>query len=161
MSASPHETTTNGVAAEDLDTAFLSGGGQLGMLMRGKDWSKTPLGEPRRWPRSLKTVVRIMLTSSQPIWIGWGPELTYLYNDPYQSIIGGKHPDALGLPTSTVWREIWADIEPLLASAMNGDGTFVESQLLVMERNGYPEETYYTFSYSPIPGDDGRPAGII
>jgi signal transduction histidine kinase/DNA-binding response OmpR family regulator len=106
--------------------------------------------------------VRIMLTSLQPMWIGWGKELTYLYNDPYKSIIGGKHPWALGRPTHDVWREIWPDIEPMLATAMGGDqGTFVESQLLIMERNGYPEETYYTFSYSPIPGDDGGVGGIF
>lgn len=148
-------------AESNADTAFLAGGGELGELMRAHDWRQTPLGEPAAWPRSLKTVVRIMLTSRQPIWIGWGPALIYLYNDAYKSIIGGKHPQALGQPTAQVWREIWQDIEPLLNSAMSGDGTFVESQLLVMERNGYPEETYYTFSYSPIPGDDGQPAGII
>ena len=103
-----------------------------------------------------------MLTSRQPIWIGWGPELIYLYNDPYKSIIGGKHPWALGKPTSVVWREIWQDIGPMLAQAMGGDeGTYVEAQLLIMERNGYPEETYYTFSYSPIPDDDGRVGGIF
>lgn len=146
---------------KDPDTAFLSGGGELGELMRSRDWAATPLGEPALWPRSLKTVVRIMLTSRQPIWVGWGPQLTYLYNDPYLSIIGGKHPAALGQPTADVWREISDDIQPLLDSAMSGDGIFVESQLLIMERNGYREETYYTFSYSPIPGDDGLPAGII
>jgi PAS domain S-box-containing protein len=109
-----------------------------------------------------KWAIRIMLTSRQPIWIGWGPELIFFYNDPYKSIIGGKHPVALGQPTSTVWREIWADIGPLLATAMTGmEGTFVEEQLLIMERNGYPEETYYTFSYSPIPADDGGAGGII
>ena len=103
-----------------------------------------------------------MLTSLQPIWIGWGAELTYFYNDPYKSIIGGKHPWALGRPTKEVWSEIWQDIGPMLDTALGGDqGTFVESQLLIMERNGYPEETYYTFSYSPIPNDDGTVGGII
>jgi PAS domain S-box-containing protein len=148
-------------APSDLDTSFMAGGGELGRLIRAHDWAATPLGPAAAWPRSLKTVVRIMLTSRQPIWIGWGPQLIKLYNDPYLSIIGGKHPRALGQPLSVVWREIWSEIEPLLSSAMSGDGTFVESQLLIMERNGYREETYYTFSYSPIPGDDGRPAGII
>ena len=98
-----------------------------------------------------------MLTSRQPIWIGWGRELIYLYNDPYKSIIGGKHPWALGRPTS---RRVARDLERHRAAcsttAMSGDeGTYVEAQLLIMERNGYPEETYYTFSYSPIPTDDG------
>jgi PAS domain S-box-containing protein len=103
-----------------------------------------------------------MLTSQQPIWIGWGDELIYFYNDPYKSIIGGKHPWALGRPTLEVWREIWTDISPLLAKAMGGDeGTYVEAQLLIMERNGFPEETYYTFSYSPIPNADGSPGGIF
>jgi len=141
---------------------FLAGGGEMGALIRSHDWLGTPLGAPDQWPQSLKTSVGIMLTSRQPIWIGWGKELTYLYNDAYQSIIGGKHPWALGRPTAEVWSEIWPDIGPMLATAMGGvEGTYVEEQLLVMERNGYPEETYYTFSYSPIPNDDGSPGGII
>src|ERR1700757_4070485 len=146
----------------DVSLSFLAGGGELGALIRAFDWATTPLGPPQDWPQSLKTAVRIMLTSRQPIWVGWGPELTYLYNDAYKSIIGGKHPWALGRPTSEVWREIWADIGPLLDTAMGGiEGTYVEEQLLIMERNGYAEETYYTFSYSPIPDDGGRPGGIF
>jgi PAS domain S-box-containing protein len=142
--------------------AFLSGGGELGELMRRKEWSETVLGPPAEWPQSLKTAVRIMLTSRQPIWIGWGPELIYVYNDPYKAIIGGKHPEALGQPTKVVSREIWDVIGPMLSTAMAGDeGTYVESQLLIMERHGYREETYYTFSYSPIPDDDGVAGGII
>jgi PAS domain S-box-containing protein len=130
--------------------------------MRQFDWASTPLGVPQNWPENLKTAVRIMLTSRQPIWIGWGPELTYFYNDPYKSIIGGKHPSALGRPTSEVWQEIWTDIGPMLSQAMGGlEGTYVEAQLLIMERNGYPEETYYTFSYSPIPNAAGKPGGIF
>jgi PAS domain S-box-containing protein len=138
------------------------GDSELAGLMQAYDWTESPLGSPAAWPESLKTAVRIMLTSRQPIWIGWGPELIYLYNDPYKSIIGGKHPWALGRPTSEVWREIWSDIAPLLATAMKGDqGTYSEAQLLIMERNGYPEETHYTFSYSPIPTDDGSAGGIF
>src|SRR5947209_16055396 len=83
----------------------LEGGGEMGARMRAFDWSRTPLGEPGDWPRSLKTAVRILLTSRQPFWLGWGPELTYFYNDAYKSIIGGKHPDALGRPFSEVWSE--------------------------------------------------------
>jgi PAS domain S-box-containing protein len=142
--------------------SFLAGGGEMGALMRSHDWQATPLGPPEHWPQSLKTAIRIMLTSRQPIWIGWGKELTFFYNDPYKAIIGGKHPWALGRPTRMVWSEIWGDIEPLLETALTGiEGTFVEEKLLIMERNGYPEETYYTFSYSPVPDDDGTTGGII
>jgi hypothetical protein len=141
---------------------FLTGGGELGALVRAFDWSATPLGLPETWPQGLKIAVRIMLTSQQPFWIGWGRELTYLYNDPYKAIIGGKHPWALGRPIAAVWREIWPDIEPLLSRAMTGaEGTYVEAKLLIMERHGYPEETYYTFSYSPIPDENGAAGGII
>ncbi len=141
---------------------FLSGGGEMGERMRTFDWSKTPLGNPEQWEQSLKTCVRIMLTSSQPIWIGWGNELIKLYNDPYKAIVGGKHPEALGQPASVVWREIWKDIEPMLRQVMEkNEGTYAERQLLIMERNGYPEETYYTFSYTPVPGDKGGTSGML
>src|SRR5947207_14489382 len=123
---------------------FLEGGGELGARMRAYDWSTTPLGPPAKWPRSLKTAVRIMLTSRQPIWLGWGPELTYLYNDPYKSIIGGKHPVALGQPFAVVWREIMDVAGPLAEKVMRlNEGTYVEAQQLIMERQGYREETYY------------------
>jgi PAS domain S-box-containing protein len=141
---------------------FLGGGGELGQLIRDFPWEETALGTPSAWPQNLRMALRIMLASRQPIWIGWGPDLTYFYNDPYKSIIGGKHPRALGRPTAEVWREIWPEIGPMLATATSGDqGTYVEAQLLIMERNGYPEETYYTFSYSPIPNDDGAVGGIF
>ncbi len=155
---SEHDLETN--AGAHLN--FLAGGGEMGALIRAHDWSKSRLGPPQFWPQSLKTAIRIMLTSRQPIWIGWGEQLIYLYNDAYKSIIGGKHPWALGRPTAEVWREIWPEIGPMLTKAMGGvEGTYVEEQLLIMERHGYPEETYYTFSYSPIPTDDGTPGGII
>ena len=147
--------------AGETERLFI-GGSELAGLMKSFDWASTPIGPPELWPPSLKTSVRIMLTSQQPIWIGWGKDLIYLYNDPYKSIIGGKHPWALGRPTAQVWNEIWGDIAPLLAKAMSGDeGTYSEAQLLIMERNGFPEETYYTFSYSPIPNEDGSPGGIF
>ena len=141
---------------------FLSGGGEMGQRIREYDWSRTTLGPIENWPRSLRTCIRIMLSSRQPIWIGWGKDLIKLYNDPYKAIVGGKHPWALGMPASVVWKDIWKDIQPMLEQVMERDeGTYVEAQLLIMERNGYPEETYYTFSYTPIPGDDGGTAGMI
>ncbi|HEU5088982.1 MAG TPA: hypothetical protein VFT99_16115, partial [Roseiflexaceae bacterium] len=138
------------------------GGGEMAARISTFDWDATTLGPIATWPQSLKTAVQIMLTSRQPIWLGWGPQLTKLYNDPYRMIVGGKHPAALGQPAAVVWSEIWEQIGPLLVIAMGGDeGTYVEAQLLIMERHGYQEETYYTFSYSPILNDDGSVGGII
>ncbi|MDF5710110.1 MAG: ATP-binding protein [Nostoc sp. S4] len=144
------------------DGNFLLGGGEMGVRMREIDWSKTSLGPTQQWPQSLKTAVRIMLTSRQPMFVWWGDELINLYNDPYKAIIGGKHPEALGQPASYVWREIWDQVGPRAESAMlKNEGTYDEALLLIMERNGYPEETYYTFSYSPVPNDEGDTGGII
>jgi signal transduction histidine kinase len=141
---------------------WLTSGGEMGKLIREMDWSRTPLGPIESWPQSLKTAVRIMLTSRQPFWLGWGEQLIKLYNDPYKAIAGGKHPAALGQPAAVVWREIWDQIGPMLETAMGGGGgAYVEEQLLIMERHGYREETYYTFSYSPIPNDEGGVGGII
>ena len=103
-----------------------------------------------------------MLTSRQPMFVWWGDELINLYNDAYKAIVGGKHPQALGQPASVVWREIWDQVEPRARTAMTAnEGTYDEALLLIMERHGYREETYYTFSYSPVPDDSGEAAGIL
>ena len=148
--------------ARSGDVNFLIGAGEMGARMREYDWSKTSLGPTQQWPQSLKTAVRIMLTSRQAMFVWWGDELINLYNDAYKAIIGGKHPEALGQPASYVWREIWDQVGPRAESAMlKNEGTYDEALLLIMERNGYPEETYYTFSYSPVPNDQGDTGGII
>ncbi len=96
------------------------------------------------------------------MFIWWGKDLINIYNDAYMAIVGGKHPQALGQPAYEVWKEIWDQVEPRVDQAINkNEGTYDEALLLIMERNGYQEETYYTFSYSPVPGDNGRPEGII
>ncbi|WP_437508045.1 ATP-binding response regulator [Sorangium sp. So ce1099] len=158
MSFKPDGTPTDRADAR----AVLAGGGEMGERMRAFDWSSTPLGPVSSWPQSLKTCVRIILTSRQPMFVWWGDSLINLYNDAYKSIVGGKHPVALGQPASVVWREIWDQVGPRAASAMRRDeGTYDEALLLIMERHGYEEETYYTFSYSPVPNDQGGTGGII
>ncbi len=147
---------------QQVTEQLFAGKGEMAMRMRSHDWSKTSLGAVETWSQSLKTAVRIMLTSSQPMWVWWGEELLNLYNDAYRTILGGKHPAMFARPASEVWREIWDVVGPKAESTMlNNEGTYDESLLLIMERNGYPEETYYTFSYSPIPDDQGNPGGII
>jgi PAS domain S-box-containing protein len=143
-------------------TGFLQGGGQMGELIRNFEWGNTPLGPPELWPTGLKTCVQIMLTSRQPIWVTWRPEMITLYNDPYREILQKKHPGALGQPILSIWKEVAHEVEELLASVWsNKKGIYRESQLFLMERNGFPEETYYTFSYTPVTGDSGTTEGII
>jgi len=150
--------TTRSLSAETL----FAGGGELGALMRDFDWSATPLGPVESWPQSLRTCLRIILTSRQPMFVWWGEDLIHLYNDAYKSILGGKHPNALGVPARSVWSEIWDQLAPRLHSALrSNEGTYDESLMLMMERYGYREETYYTFSYSPVPNDQGGIGGIL
>ena len=155
--------TTNGIGDRTVAQArdVLSGGGELSARMRAIDWSQTPLGPVESWPQPLITCVRIVLTSRQPMFVWWGPQLINLYNDAYISILGGKHPAALGQPASVVWREIWDQVGPRAAATMRDEGTYDEALLLIMERNGYPEETYYTFSYSPVRNEREGIGGII
>jgi PAS domain-containing protein len=142
--------------------SLFSGGGELGLRMQQMDWAKTSLGPVDDWPQSLKTCVRIILTSRQPMFVWWGEDLINLYNDAYKTIVGGKHPDALGQPAKIVWKEVWDRLAPRVESAMrSNEGTYDESLLLIMERYGYREETYYTFSYSPVPNNQGGTGGII
>lgn len=154
------ERTTEEIAPSPR---WLRGGGALGKLVREFDWTKTPLGAIEGWPQSLKTVVRVLLTSRFAMWMSWGPELTFLYNDDYARMtLGKKHPRALGMASQEVWREIWDDIGPRIHRVLDtGEATWDEALLLFLERSGYREETYHTFSYSPLSGDDGQVAGHL
>ena len=127
------------------------------------NWAETALGPASAWPDSLKAPVRILLTSGFPMWMAWGPDLTMLYNDAYaRTTLSKKHPWALGRPAPEVWHEIWDDIGPLIDRVMETEEACWEEKLpLILERNGYPEETYHTFSYSPLAGPDGRVAGML
>jgi hypothetical protein len=131
---------------------FLSGGGEMGARMRAHDWSAPPLGVPETWPQSLRTVVRILLTSRYQMWMGWGDTLSFFYNDAYRPTLGVKHAWALGASAREVWKEIWPDIGPRIEHVLKtGEATWDEGLLLFLERSGYSEETYHTFSYSPCP----------
>ena len=129
--------------------------------MRAHEWTKTPLGSLESWPQSLRTATSILLNSRYPMFLAWGPELAFIYNDGYRPIFGAKHPAALGQPFARIWSEIWSDIEPLVVRALRGEATFSEDLLLFMERNGYPEEVYFTFSYSPIRDETGGVGGMF
>ena len=137
---------------------------EVAALIRKAPWAATPLGPPAAWPPSLRTVLRLMLTSRFSMWMGWGPDLRFFYNDAYaRETLGIKHPWALGRPAREVWNEIWGDLEPRVTHVLTtGDATWDEGLLLFLERNGYREETYHTFSYSPAPGDSpGEVGGLF
>jgi signal transduction histidine kinase len=140
---------------------FLAGGGSVGALMRAHDWSTSPLGPPESWPQSLRTVVGLLLQSRFPMFVAWGPELGFLYNDPYAEILGAKHPRALGARFYDIWSEIWTDISPLIDAAIAGQATYREDLPLVMNRKGFDEQTWFTFSYSPVRDDSGSVAGMF
>ncbi|MGC9671197.1 SpoIIE family protein phosphatase [Planosporangium sp. 12N6] len=137
--------------------------GELGRDLLAVDWSATPLGPPETWPQSLQTAIRILLSSRFSMWLGWGPELTFFCNDSYRrDTLGAKYPWALGRPLGEVWAEIWSDIGPRIETVLGtGVATWDEALMLFLERSGYVEETYHTFSYSPLTDDTGRIAGVL
>ncbi len=141
---------------------LIPGGGQMGAAIRAFDWSTTPVGAIETWPQSLITAIRIMLGSRYPMFVWWGRSLTKFYNDAYIPVLGKRHPQALGQPASKVWEEIWDTLGPQTELVLNeGQSTWNEQRLLVMERNGYIEETYFTFSYSPAASDEGGIGGVF
>jgi signal transduction histidine kinase len=142
--------------------ALFDGPGEMRALLRATDWARTPLGPPERWSRSLRTLVGAVLGNRFPMLLWWGPRLLQLYNDAYRPILGGKHPAALAAPGPDVWAEIWHIIGPQADSILaGGPATWNEHLLLPMNRKGFLEETYFTFSYSPVPDDDERIGGVL
>ena len=145
----------------DPSLEFLASGGNTGALMRAHDWSQSPLGHPSSWPQSLRTIVALLLQSQFPMFVAWGEALGFLYNDPYAEILGAKHPRALGRRFYEIWSEIWPDISPLIDAAMAGQASYREDLPLVMNRKGYDEQTWFTFSYSPVFDESGKVAGMF
>ncbi len=133
----------------------------MGAMMRAHDWSASPLGHPRTWPQALRTTVGLMLNSKFPMFVAWGGELGFLYNDSYISILGDKHPGALGKRFHDVWAEIWHDIHPLIVRALRGEASYMDRLPLRMRRHGYDEDTWFRFSYSPVRDEDGTVAGMF
>jgi PAS domain S-box-containing protein len=150
------------VAATSFSGGWLSGGGELGGLIRECDWSKTPLGPLESWPQSLQTAVSICVASRFPIVLYWGAEYVVLYNDAYSAILGSKHPWALGQRCRDCWAEIWDTIGPMLEGVVRtGEATWSDDLLLVLHRYGYAEECYFSFSFSPVRVEAGVAGGVF
>jgi PAS domain S-box-containing protein len=142
------------------DVNFVAGGGAMGERVRAHNWFTSPLGPPEAWPQSLRTALSIMLNSGSPTYLAWGPDLVSVYNDAYTPLLGIK-PDALGRPFRQVWSEVWDKIAPIVAHALAGEASYFEDMPFTVERKGYPEETWWTFSYSPIRDETGGVGGIF
>jgi len=141
---------------------FLANGGEMGARMRALDWAGTAIGDPADWPQSLRTVIRILLTSRFAMWMAWGADLTFFCNDAYLPTTGSKRDWVLGARSDVVWAEIWPDIGPRIRRVLEtGESTWDEALLLYLERNGFVEETYHTFSYSPLQDDLGETVGML
>ncbi len=141
---------------------WLVGGGELGALIRTKDWAATPLGMIDAWPQSLRSAVSILLPSKAQIVLFWGPELVAIYNDAYRPVFGSKHPTALGKPAREAWSELWDMLRPLLAGVVEtGDAFWAKDLMFVIERHGYVEETYFDVSYDPVRDETGRVGGVF
>ncbi|MGU3494401.1 ATP-binding protein [Xanthobacteraceae bacterium A53D] len=146
-------------------TAFPSGGGAMGAAIRAFDWTATPLGARETWPATLRASVELALSSSGAmssgaIWLAWGPDLTLLYADAFVPMLGSKHPAALGSPLSQVWAEIWDEVGPLVRRTLDGEPVMLENVPLRIKRSDEFEEAWFTFSYMPLHGEDGRVQGL-
>jgi signal transduction histidine kinase len=142
---------------------FLAGGGELGNRMRARDWGATPLGPAEAWPQSLRSALSILLPSKAQIALFWGPELVTFYNDAYRPVLGAKHPDALGMPVHEVWSEIWnTGLRALFQGVLStGEAFWARDHLFILERHGYPEETFFDVSYDPVRDESGRVGGVF
>ncbi|MHA6492703.1 PAS domain-containing protein [Pseudomonas borbori] len=150
-------------SSSDIDThpSFLTGGGELGRRIREFDWSDSTLGRPESWPPALQTVIGILLGSQQPMFVAWGDQHTLLYNTAYARILGDKHPAALGAPFLETFAEIRDDLVPIVEQAYAGHAVHMDDITLVIDRHGYPEETHFAFSYTPIRSENGEVAGFF
>jgi PAS domain S-box-containing protein len=140
----------------------LAGTGEMADRTRAFPWEWTPLGRVESWPVSLRSAAALVLESRFPMTLWWGSELRHIYNDAYVPVLAGKHPKALGTPAAEVWAEIWHILGPQTRRVLEGGGaTWNEHLLLPMQRKGFLEETYFTFSYSPVRDDAGSIQGVL
>ena len=148
------------VNKQDSRFGFLENGGAIGRRIRSRDWSQHPLGPVEHWDATLRTSLGIALSSSFPTFLAWGDDLTLLYNDPYEPMLGQKA-DSLGAPFPAVWPEVWDSLAPYVCRVLAGESFFFEDHAVTLERHGYPEQTWFTFSYSPLRDDAGTVRGLI
>jgi PAS domain-containing protein len=140
---------------------FLHGGGEMGERISAFDWEMTPLGPPEGWPPALKTLANLMLASKQPMFLAWGTERTWIYNDAFIPILGRKHPGALGRPSMEVWSETRGVLEPMFDRVFAGEPVSIEDFAIGLDRQGQIEQAHFEFAYTPARGEDGEVQGLF
>ncbi|MEM8521850.1 PAS domain S-box protein [Flavobacterium sp. PL12] len=141
---------------------FLNGGGEMGHLIREKNWNQTPLGDPSTWPQNLQTTVSLVLNNPFAMYVAWGKERIQIYNDAFRTILGNhKHPNALGSTSHETFLEIRNIIEPMFDTVMNGQAVAHSDFMLPLDRNGKTEDCYFDFSFSPIFLESSEVGGIL
>jgi PAS domain S-box-containing protein len=141
--------------------AFLANGGDAGAYTLAQDWRAHPLGPVSGWPASLRMSLGMVLGSSFPAFLAWGEELFVFHNDAYTPTLGAKAPRAIGVPLQQLWPEVWDTMAPLVRRVLDGEALFFENFQLTVERNGYPEQAWFTFSYSPLRDETGAVLGLM
>ncbi|UHC20410.1 PAS domain-containing protein (plasmid) [Methylobacterium currus] len=140
---------------------FLPSGGRVGAEIRVHDWSATSLGPPDRWPPSLRVRLAQMLVCPTAMFLAWGPDLLCFYNDAYQPLLGYRQANALGRPFREVWASIWEEIEPLVQATLEGRSQTLTDVMLDLSREGKPEQSWWSFTYSPALDDAGAVNGLF
>ena len=156
MDASPLPPTVSGIRSPLLANLRAPDGTPLDAL----DWSASPLGHPKMWSGDLLAAAGLMLSTGFPMFLAWGPDLAFLYNDSYAPILGDRHPAAFGRPFREVWPEVWDKVDPMVRQTLAGERVSQDDLLVILYRRGYPEEATFTFSYSPLYSASGAVEGV-
>ena len=119
-------------------------------LIAARDWTATPVGPQAGWPDALRQALNLILNSPESMFLAWGPELTFFFNDAYTPILGPRVDQAMGAAMPETWSDVWEDVRPTVEKALAGEATRFNDLPLTMARRGHPERTWWTFSYSPI-----------
>ncbi|MEO8012689.1 MAG: ATP-binding protein [Polaromonas sp.] len=140
--------------------AFLANGGEMGALIHAQDWHGTPLGPPASWHPSLKSMLATLLSSPQPMIMGWGPGFLSFFNDSYRQMLGSRFNGVSGLPAAQQWTDSWTEIEPIAKKALGGEGAYYEDMPLTLTRKGYREPTWWSLSFLPFRDETAQVVGV-
>ncbi|GAC1390173.1 MAG: PAS domain S-box protein [Variovorax sp.] len=140
---------------------FLAAGGENGALIGAQDWASGPLGPPEGWPSAVKSALATWLDSPQPMFMAWGPDLRFFFNNAYLPFLGARRDGAMGRPFKELWSDVWPEIEPIVNKALQGHGSRFEEMPFTLTRNGYPEQTWFTFTYVPLRDEQGTVIGLL